>query len=193
MLFNTKNIGGGVEILASNDYQAVPLLVQNSATVVKAGTPMTADGAAALDGSAAIGVLLYDVDTSVNPNGALVVSGIVDYDKIVANAGVTATAATLKSAIPTIIFRTNTGVNAPMAAEDTEVTVEASSTETVTITGAVGTVTVVSSASTKATAVFSSGTLTVTGVAEGTAIITLTDAIGNSVSIDVTVTAASVG
>ena len=193
MEFKTINIGGGVEILAANDYIAVEICMQNSANVYKAGTPVTTAGAAALDGTGAYGILLYDVDTSINPNGAVVISGVVDYNKIVANAGVTADVGTLQSAMVNIYFKTNGGVNPVMTADETSVTVAASGTDTVTITNAVGSVTVVSSASTKATAVYSSGTLTVTGVAEGSAVITLTDAIGNTVEILVTVTAAAGG
>ena len=94
-----------VEILASNDYQAIPIKVSETNTVVKAGTPLTKAGLKALDGTGAVGILRHNVDTSVNPNGALVVDGIIDYKKIKEYAGVTASAAGLHDAIPAIYFR----------------------------------------------------------------------------------------
>ena len=112
MKFETTAIGGSVEILASKDFQAIPqeLAVPDGGDgVVKAGTPITADGAATT-GAGAIGVLLYDVDTNANPNGALVVQGIIDATKAQAHSGVTYVSA-LYSALPGIVFRTNIGVN----------------------------------------------------------------------------------
>ena len=111
MKFETTAIGGSVEILASKDFQAIPAKVATpgSGTVVKAGTPLTADGASTT-GSGAVGVLLYDVDTAANPNGALVGQGIIDATKAQAHSGVTYVSA-LYSALPGIVFRTNIGVN----------------------------------------------------------------------------------
>lgn len=112
MKFETTAIGGSVEILASKDFQAIPVKVADpSGTpgLVKAGTPLTAAGASTT-GSGAVGVLLYDVDTAANPNGALVVQGIIDATKAQAHSGVTYVSA-LYSALPGIVFRTNIGVN----------------------------------------------------------------------------------
>lgn len=111
MKFATKTIAGGIEILASNDYQAIPVKVAapESGTVVKAGTPLTNAGAATT-GANAVGVLLYDVDTAANPNGAMVVQGIIDATKAQAHSGVTYASA-LYAALPGVIFRTNIGVN----------------------------------------------------------------------------------
>lgn len=111
MKFADTTVAGGVEILASNDYQAIPIKVAapQSGTIVKAGTPMTNAGASTT-GSGAVGVLLYDVDTSANPNGAMVVQGIIDATKAQAHSGVTYASA-LYSALPGVIFRTNIGVN----------------------------------------------------------------------------------
>lgn len=112
MKFVSTAIGGSVEILASKDYQSVPqaLAVPDGGDgIVKAGTPITADGAATT-GAGAIGILLYDVDTNANPNGALVVQGIIDAVKAQAHSGVTYVSA-LYSALPGIVFRTNIGVN----------------------------------------------------------------------------------
>lgn len=116
MKYSDTAIAGGVEILASNDFQAVPVKVATpsgegvTTMIVKAGTPLTAAGASTT-GANAIGVLLYDVDTAVNPNGAAVVQGIIDATKAQAHSGVTYAAA-LYTALPGIVFRTNIGVNA---------------------------------------------------------------------------------
>lgn len=116
MIFNETPIAGGVEILASKDFQAIPVKVATpsgegvTTTVVKAGTPLTAAGASTT-GTGAVGVLLYDVDTAVNPNGAAVVHGIIDATKAQAHSGVTYAAA-LYTALPGVVFRTNIGVNA---------------------------------------------------------------------------------
>lgn len=111
MVFDVTTIAGNVEILASKDFQAIPVKVATpgSGTVVKAGTPLTSAGASTT-GSGAIGILLYDVDTAVNPNGAAVVQGIIDSAKAQAHSGVTYVSA-LYSALPGIVFRTNIGVN----------------------------------------------------------------------------------
>ena len=111
MVFDTTTIDGDVEILSSKDYQAIPIKVATpmSGTVVKAGTPLTADGASTT-GSGAVGILLYDVDTAKNPNGAAVVQGIIDGVKAQKHSGVTYVSA-LYSALPAVIFRTNIGVN----------------------------------------------------------------------------------
>lgn len=110
MKFSTTTINGGVEILASKDFQAIPIKVAapESGTVVKAGTPLTNAGESTT-GSGAVGVLLYDVDTAVNPNGAIVVHGIIDATVAQAHSGVTYASA-LYSALPGVIFRDNIGV-----------------------------------------------------------------------------------
>lgn len=112
MKFETTAIGGSVEILASKDFQAIPqelAVPVGGDGVVKAGTPITGDGEATT-GAGAVGVLLYDVDTNANPNGALVVQGIIDATKAQAHSGVTYVSA-LYSALPGIVFRTNIGAN----------------------------------------------------------------------------------
>lgn len=116
MKFANTAVAGGIEILASNDYQAVPVKVATpsgegvTTTIVKAGTPLTAAGASTT-GSGAAGILLYDVDTAENPNGAMVVQGIIDKTKAQAHSGVTYAAA-LATALPGIVLRDNIGVNA---------------------------------------------------------------------------------
>lgn len=112
MVMDTTVVGT-VEILASKDFQAIPIKVtvasDATSTVVKAGAPLTAAGLSTT-GANAVGVLLYDVDTAVNPNGAAVVQGIIDATKAQAHSGVTYTGA-LYSALPGVVFRTNIGVN----------------------------------------------------------------------------------
>ena len=109
MKYNETTIGGGVEILASKDFQAIPVKVATpgSGTVVKAGTPINAAGASTT-GSGAVGVLLYDVDTAENPNGAAVVQGIINAKVAQEHSGVTYVGA-LYEALPGIVFRTNIG------------------------------------------------------------------------------------
>ena len=110
MKYTETAIGGGVEILASKDFQAIPVKVATPGSgshVVKAGTPVTDEGASTT-GSGAIGVLLYDVDTDANPNGAAVVQGIINSTVAQAHSGVTYVSA-LYSALPGIVFRTNIG------------------------------------------------------------------------------------
>lgn len=108
MIFNETTIAGGVEILASKDFQAIPIKVAGN-NVVKAGTPLTEAGASTT-GAGAVGVLLYDVDPTKNPNGAAVVQGIIDALKAQEHSGVTYVDA-LYTALPGIVFRTNIGVN----------------------------------------------------------------------------------
>ena len=110
MNFAKTSYGGTIEILASKDYQAIPIKVATpgSGTVVKAGTPLTADGEATT-GSGAVGILLYDVDTARNPNAAIVVQGIIDATKAQAHSAVTYVSA-LYEALPGVVFRTNIGV-----------------------------------------------------------------------------------
>lgn len=109
MMYKETTIAGGVEILASNDYQAIPAVLATASEIVKAGTPIDASGLA-VDSTVPVGILLYDVDTAVNPNAALVVDGIIDATKAQAHSGVTYDS-DMKAALPNIIFRTNIGVN----------------------------------------------------------------------------------
>lgn len=113
MIMDISTYGGSVEILASKDFQAIPVKVvpadDATTTVVKAGTPLASTGKPTT-GSGAIGILLYDVDTAVNPNAAAVVAGIIDSTKAQSHSGVTYVSA-LYSALPAITFRTNIGTN----------------------------------------------------------------------------------
>ena len=109
MNFAKTSYAGTVEILATDVFQAIPIKVAapGSGTVVKAGTPLTADGESTT-GSGAVGVLLYDVEPAKNPNGAVVVQGIIDATKAQSHSGVSYVSA-LYSALPGVIFRTNIG------------------------------------------------------------------------------------
>lgn len=119
MKYTNTSVGGGVEILASKDFQSIPVNVATpgSGTVVKAGTPITAAGESTT-GANAIGVLLYDVDTAENPNGAAVVQGIVNASVAQEHSGVSYASA-LYSALPGIVFRTNIGATGATGATGT--------------------------------------------------------------------------
>ena len=108
MVFSSTSVGGpSVTILASNDYQAVPIKI-NGAAVVKAGTPIKNTGDKSTDGSEAIGILLYDVDPTKNPNGAVVVDGIIDWAKCKASVGEdlnSVNAEDIAKKLPNIVFR----------------------------------------------------------------------------------------
>lgn len=110
MKFKATEVGGTVEILASDDFDAIPFTVTED-NAVKAGTPMTTQGKKTASATAN-GILLYDVDPAENPNAALVVRGIIDQKKAETHAGVSYDAAALKTAAPGIVLRDNIGVNA---------------------------------------------------------------------------------
>ena len=86
-------------ILAADTYVAIPFTVTET-DVVKAGYPMAKTGkkASATTGVSdaavtdAIGILLHTVDPSVNPNGALLIQGVVDQKKAKASSGFSFTA-----------------------------------------------------------------------------------------------------
>ncbi len=121
MKFATASIAGTVEILAADEFVGVPITVTGT-SVVKAGTPMTLAGVKATEEDAdassqkaaktnADGILLYDVDPTENPNGTLVVQGVIDQKKAKANSGCKLDVAAMKVAVPGLILRTNIGVN----------------------------------------------------------------------------------
>lgn len=111
-------------ILAADTYVAIPFTVKET-NAVPAGYPMTKTGlkaAATTDTSAtdtsaadaatdAIGILLHTVDPAVNPNGALLIQGVIDVDKAKLS-GFTYSAndiAALKKAVPAVFCRTDVG------------------------------------------------------------------------------------
>ena len=109
MKFSKTSVGSSVEILAADQFTAIPIKVDETSTVL-AGTPMTAAGKkiSATSFATAAGMLLYDVDPTENPNGALLVQGVVDQQKAEDHSGVTLDST---FAVPGIILRDNIGVN----------------------------------------------------------------------------------
>lgn len=117
MNFSKDTMTSTVEILATDNFRAIPIkvTVADGATtsVVKAGTPLTSEGASTT-ATGAVGILLYDVDTELNPNGALLVDGIIDKKKAQAHSGVTygdSLMTALNAAGCSIVMRDNIGVN----------------------------------------------------------------------------------
>lgn len=108
MKYTKKASGGGVEILAADVFTAIPKTITGSG-VVKAGTPITSGGGAGT-ASTAVGVLLYDVNVDENPNGAIVVQGVIDAKKAKAHSGIDL--AGITDSVPGIVLRTDTGVQA---------------------------------------------------------------------------------
>ena len=98
-----------MEILAADQFTAIPICVTESAAV-PAGMPMTAAGkkVASTSYATAVGMLLYDVDPTENPNGALLVQGVVDKKKVESHASITLDDT---FAVQCIIVRDNIGVN----------------------------------------------------------------------------------
>ena len=101
-------VGRRSEILASDDFQAVPVVIAGE-TPVRAGMPVTDSGAAVPAGTGAAGILLYDADPAVNPHAAMVVQGVVDWSRCREN-GASAGAAAMSAILPGIVFRENVGV-----------------------------------------------------------------------------------
>lgn len=110
MRFSKSTVGGTVEILAADNFVGIPIKL-TEAGVVKAGTAITAAGAKTTTYTDAAGILLYDVYTDENPNGTIVVQGVIDKTKADAHAGVTLDADALKVAVPGVVLRDNIGVN----------------------------------------------------------------------------------
>lgn len=110
MKMTKTSVTGTVEILAADEFTAIPITVTEN-DVVKAGMPMMYAGTKVEAGTGANGILLYDVNPAENPNGSLVVAGVVDWTKCKNHSGATANAATMKTALPAIEFRENIGVN----------------------------------------------------------------------------------
>lgn len=115
MKLNCTPVGRRCEILASDDFQSVPVVIAGS-SAVKAGIPVKADGTAVPAGTGAAGILLYDADPNVNPNAAMVVQGVVNWTRCREN-GASAEASAMSAILPGIVFRENVG--AAEAASDT--------------------------------------------------------------------------
>lgn len=108
MKYTKSSYGGTVEILATDVFTAIPIVVDDE-ELVKAGTPLTAAGVpvTATSFTTAAGLLLYDVDPTENPNGALLVQGVVDATKAASHSGVTLDTT---FDVPGIILRSDIGV-----------------------------------------------------------------------------------
>lgn len=80
MKFTTNKATGTKEILANDHYVAIPYdctaVTANAEGIIPAGTMIPANDATA------IGVLLYDVKPTDNPNGAVVIHGFVKKAKL---------------------------------------------------------------------------------------------------------------
>lgn len=106
MKYEKTQYGGTIEILAADDFVALPVSVKGS-TVVKAGTPVKADGTVLSATTDAQGILLYDVDPTSNPNGAMLVQGVINLTKATTHSGVSYTASDLLTVLPGIVCREN--------------------------------------------------------------------------------------
>lgn len=104
-------------ILAADHFIAIPIKITET-TVCKAGAPIktggklatqTSDSGTTAKVADAIGVLLYDVDPAVNPNGALLIHGVVDSVKAKASSGLDL--AGITSYVPGITLRSDIGTN----------------------------------------------------------------------------------
>lgn len=189
MRYSTKTVGGTVEILAADTFTGIPVCLAPSDTVYKAGTPINEANAATLSGDGAVGILLYDVDTSINPNGTIVVAGVIDFNKMVSYAGVTADIGDLQENLPAIHFRKNINIQKLTVSPET-IAINVGSFEKIGVYNGVAPYSVSSSDTSVATVADFDEFLDakVTGVAEGSATITVTDATGKKVSVAVTVT-----
>lgn len=106
MLMSNLGGTGRCEFLASKDFNSVPCTVAGS-DIVKAGSPMTSAGAVATTESQTVGLLMYDVDPSKNPNGALLVQGVVNAVMARQISGRPLVKSTIESACPGLYLREN--------------------------------------------------------------------------------------
>lgn len=126
MNYSENTLNGTVELLigTTDMHTLTPVKVVPAdgatSTVVYAGTPLTLDGEVVTPDNLAekatslAGILLYDVDTALNPNATMVQSGPIDGQKALVHSGFNFTKiqlGTIMSALSNIIFRTNVGVN----------------------------------------------------------------------------------
>lgn len=101
-----SNLGGTgrCEFLASKDFNSVPCTIAGT-DIVKAGSPITSAGAVASTESQAVGLLMYDVDPTVDPNGALLVQGVVNARMARQYSGCPLVKATIEGAVPGLYLR----------------------------------------------------------------------------------------
>lgn len=106
MKFASETMTREIQILKRPECEAIPITVADSAFttddfVVKAGTPLAADGTVA-NSASCVGLLLHDVKKD-NPNGALLKKAYVDKAKIKESFGADIAAAAI-TALPMIVF-----------------------------------------------------------------------------------------
>ena len=106
MLMSNLGGTGRCEFLASKDFNSVPCTISGS-DVVKAGSPITSAGALATTESQAVGLLMYDVDPTKNPNGALLVQGVVNAVIARQYSGRPLVKSTIEGAVPGLYLREN--------------------------------------------------------------------------------------
>lgn len=104
----TNSVEFVIGFVSNHDPITRKIATPASGTVVKAGSPIDADGAVANDATA-IGILLSDVDTASNPNGTIIQAGSIDSTKAQEYCGITY-ASEMMAALD-IHFITGVGVN----------------------------------------------------------------------------------
>ena len=109
MKYNAISVSAPPEILKRKKggeyFKPITVTVDSSATstVVKAGSPLDANGAVANDATA-VGILLNDVDTAVDPNGSLVVAdAVINKTNAEANANISLTTV-CREALSKLVF-----------------------------------------------------------------------------------------
>ena len=106
MQMSTNGGSGRCEFLASKDFNSIPCTVSGDGTI-KAGSPITSAGALATTESQAVGLLMYDVTPAINPNGALLVQGVVNARIARQYSGRPLVKSTIEGAVPGLYLREN--------------------------------------------------------------------------------------
>lgn len=106
MQMSSNGGSGRCEFLASKDFNSIPCTVSGDGTI-KAGSPITSAGALATTESQAVGLLMYDVTPAINPNGALLVQGVVNAVIARQYSGRPLVKATIEGAVPGLYLREN--------------------------------------------------------------------------------------
>lgn len=111
MQYESATFGPDALILKRAPFEGVPITLDFTSVtdvdadtglkVVKAGTPIDADGVVSNDGDA-IGILLFDVLIN-RPQGTIVKKAYIDEAKAKAHSGVTIASA-CKAALPMVVF-----------------------------------------------------------------------------------------
>ncbi|MBO7617341.1 MAG: hypothetical protein J6T22_09060 [Bacteroidales bacterium] len=160
--------------LASGNYAPMPITSSNAYDSLPSGASYA-------------GILYRSVSVD-NPSASILTNGEVN-PKAVPYA-MDSIMSAFKSACPFIEFESDENSNNPLAVANSAMSLTASSSDTTTISGAIGTVTATSN-NDKISGSVSGTTLTVTAAEEatGTGVITLTDEGGQTATVAVTITA----